>query len=134
MNELTYIDTKVLVDCLRKSLLYQTPQPVFLETDADEPEHFVVKIKRGHYAEIMRLIVKAGGWKLPRAATEALLREHEIRARRAHGDGTDYDLSGLSQGDVYSMFAETEGLVEMAKFHAALGEEIEARGRSEAKQ
>lgn len=135
MPDLTYIDTKILVDCLRKSLLFQTPQPVFLGLATDEePEHFLVKIKRNHYAEVMRLIQKAGGWTLPREARVALLKAHEERARKAHGDGIDYDLSGLEQGDLYAMYSEAEGIAELAAFRAALGEEIEARSRPEAAQ
>jgi len=127
MSKLSFKDQVILIDCLRKSFLYQTPQPVFYAVGDEAPDHFVVRIPHAHYAEVMRLIQKAGGWTLPPDERRKILMAHEERARKAHGDGTDYDLSDLEHGDLYAMLQETKGITELAAFHKALGDEITAR-------
>ena len=110
-----------LVNTLRRNLLYQTPRTVFA---GGAPSHIAVAFLPESYSELMDLIREAGGWTLPPQAKEAIIRHHETLARTASGT---YDLGAMSQGDLYTMHAETEGLVELAAFHIAIADEIRRR-------
>jgi hypothetical protein len=116
---LSHDDTNHLIDSLRRSLLYQTPVPIFVMPN-DPPDHFLVRIKREHYADIMSLIGRAGGWELNNRQKLEVLRKHEERARRAYGDGVNYDFGDLPRADLLVMFQETSGIAEFAMFHEAL--------------
>lgn len=135
-------ETFKLVDALRRSLLYQTPSPVFLESNSEgetpnaeaPPDHYILKLKFAHYMIVMQLIQKHGGWDLSGDQRADMIRKHEERARRAYGDGTRYDFSDLSLGDLCLMQTETAKMPELAPFHAALGDEILDRKKTEAVQ
>src|SRR5262249_40020232 len=119
---------------LRKSLLYQTPHPIFAADGDEEPSEIRVRLKPAHYDVVMRLIHKAGGWTLPQEDRSRILAEHEARARRAHGDGVDYDFSEMAIGVLYAMHKELKGVGEFADFREAIGEEIKARRGKETQQ
>ena len=111
-----------LVNLLRKNMLYQTPRPVFADPDAAEPTHVEMRFVFHHQQRILELIHKAGGWVLCQEDRVALLRRHEEAARRAIGDGVDYDFSHLSYGDLVQMHEELTGIDELKDFRAAIGE------------
>lgn len=117
-----------LIEALRRSFLYQTPQAVYDDASAmREPTHVVVRMPVACYGTVMEIINKAGGWVLPKGERLRIVAAHEARARRALGDGTHYDLMGLSQGDLLQMVKDTEGIPELAAFRSALAEEISAQ-------
>jgi hypothetical protein len=102
-----------LVDCLRRSLLYQTSTPVFLGEEAQTPDHFIVRLKAAHYIDVMQLIQKAGGWELSGEQREALLKHHEEKAKIDFGDGKTYSFDHLDIGDLYNMHKETRSMPEL---------------------
>lgn len=113
-----------LVDLLRKNFLYQTPRPIFADAGNEHPAWVDMRLLFEHQQRILQLIHKAGGWVLPPEERATLLAKHEENARRAHGDGVDYDFSHLSYGDLIAMHAELEGVDELAPFRAAIADEI----------
>ncbi len=114
-----------LVDLLRKNFLYQTPRPIFADNADEHPVWVDMRLLFGHQQRILALIHKAGGWVMPPEEQAKLLAKHEEKARRAHGDGVDYDFSHLSYGDLVQMHVELEGVDELAPFRKAVGEELE---------
>lgn len=115
-----------LIDLLRKMLVYQTPQPVFSESAT--PDYMLLKFKPAAYNDIMRIIVKAGGWVLSDADKKVVEEAHNARAKKALGNGTDFDFDGLSVGDLYEMHEETGSDPELKAFHEAIADEIHQRG------
>lgn len=113
-----------LVDLLRRNLLYQTPRPFFASADDAVPVHVEVRMKPHHHERIIALIAEAGGWTLPPQEKKKLLEQHEAAARRAHGDGVDYDFSNLGYGDLVAMHTELEGVTEMLPFREAIEDEL----------
>lgn len=129
MTKMTYIDTVLLVDCLRKSLLYQTPSPVFLNGNIEKPDHFVVKMKTDHYQEVMRLIQKAGGWTLPESAMQKLIEQFEQRSQKVFVDGEAkkvWDFSETPYAELMVMASETSGIAELKEFHEAIKAKMES--------
>ncbi len=119
-----------LVDALRRSFLYQTPQPIFAKPDDEQPTQVVLKMPFGLYGRMMHIINEAGGWVLPPTEKSRLLAQHELQARRAIGDGITYDFTGMSHGDLLYMHAETKGIDELAPFHAAIEEELKRQSEA----
>ncbi len=117
-------DSQVLVDLLRKNILYQTPKPIFSNIEDEHPTHVEMRFVFAHHLRVLKLIHKAGGWVLPEHAKVEIMKRHEQAARLAYGDGADYDLSHLSYGDMVAMFNELEGISEMSEFRQALEEGI----------
>lgn len=66
---LTQDELAELVDILRKNFLYQTPMPV------PEKGRLLLAMVPGQWSRMIELIEKHGGWKLPKEAVEALLKE-----------------------------------------------------------
>ena len=116
-----------LIDQLRRSLLYQTPQPVFVDPKDEQPNHFLVKLTPRAYATIMDVAGKAGGWSLSEADKKVIEQRSDERARVAYNDGKDFNFSGLSIGELYSMHEETSATPELAAFNKAIAAEIDDR-------
>lgn len=122
-----------LVDALRRNLLYQTVQPVFLDgQNLDEPDHVIVKIRPKSYEVIMNLIGKAGGWTLPAETKREIEAQSDARRRLAFGNGTDFNFAALTIGDLYAMYEEL-GVADLPddlnRLRVAVGEEIKDRQR-----
>lgn len=113
-----------LVDLLRKNLLYQTPRPVFVNPDDEHPRWVDMRIVFEHQQRILALLHKAGGWVLPKDEQEKLLHQHEEAARRAHGNGIDYDFSHLDYGALVAMHAELKGIDDLKDFRDAIAAEL----------
>lgn len=113
-----------LANLLRKNMLYQTPRPVFSSDEDDRPTWVDLRFVFDHQQRILQLLHKHGGWTLPKSEKDNLLRRHEERARAALGDGTDYDLSHLTYGEMVAMYRELDGINELAPFREAIGEAL----------
>lgn len=116
-----------LIDLLRMNLLYQTPR---VEGD-DAPRAIHVRLLPAAYAETMALIREHGGWDLSGEQRRDVYRRHEAAAKKAMGDGRDYDLSGLEYGDLAQMWTELDSLgdlsgdLALSAFRTAIGDELE---------
>ena len=119
-------EVRELTTLLRKNLMYQTPQPIFTDPSADNPSHVTVTIVWPHYQRMIFLMRKAGGWVLPPDERAKVMARHEEQARVAVGDGINYDLSHLSYGDLLEMYAELDGVTELAPFRQAIEDALKA--------
>jgi hypothetical protein len=128
-----------LVDALRRQMLYQVPQPVFVDTpgagvpqklEEMEPDHLVLKMRPKAYIAIMQLIGKAGGWTLPEFEKAKMLKEHAARARAALADGRNYDFAKTTDDDLRVMYDELERVPELADFRRAVTDELITRRKS----
>lgn len=118
-----------LIDCLRRQLLYQTPQPVF-KSGGSEPDYVLVKMKPLTYSVVMQLIAKAGGWTLPEEAKRELQTTSTERHKFAFGNGKEFNFTGLTLADLYAMYGEL-GIDDLpddlTRFRIAIGDEITNR-------
>lgn len=124
-NGLNRKEYRELANLLRKNMLYQTPRPVFADEEDDEPTWVDLRFVFKHQQRILQLLHKHGGWTLPPAEKEKLMRRHEEAARRAYSDGISYDLSHLTYGEMVAMYQELEGIADMKDFRDALGETLQ---------
>lgn len=113
-------ERRELVELLRRNLMYQTPRPVFASPDEDEPKWVQVRMLTHQHQRVLWLLDKAGGWTLSHEERTGLLDKYDKACRRAYGDGTNYNFSGLEFGDLVAMHSEMEGVAELADFREAI--------------
>lgn len=114
-----------LVNLLRKNMLYQTPRPVFADSEDEKPTWVDMRFVFDHQQRILQLLHKHGGWTLPKSEKEKLLAKHEEAARRAYGDGISYDLSHLTYGEMVAMYQELLDINDMIDFREAIREALQ---------
>lgn len=119
---LTPEETDLLVDRLRRQLLYQTATRVY---EGLEVTRVNVAIQWPAYCTIMELINKAGGFEPPKEARQALLQIHADKARSV-GDGS-YDLKDWSAGELVMAIQEAREVPQLDEFAKACTEEMRRR-------
>jgi hypothetical protein len=115
---------QALVDVLRQNLLYQVPQPIFVDNESDEPDHILVKIKPNSYRIIRQLIEEHGGWDLSPEQRSQAMQSHDAVAQEAFNGA---DLTELSMGDLVQMATDCQGVEELSKLGGRIAEELTAR-------
>lgn len=130
MPELSPVEASLLVDELRKSLLYQTPTPV--ENPDGSLRYLAVKIPPACYATIMQVIEAAGGWDPPITARLAAMVKHDrvVKDTLAASDGESYTFRDWEYGDLVTAkneLAQVGDVPELRGIRRALSEEMARR-------
>ena len=121
--KLTEKEVEMLVDLLRRQLLFQTATRIF---KGIEIERVHVAIMWEPYCLLMELINKAGGFSPPKECRQALLAAHAEKARDV-GTGK-YDLKGWSAGELAMAIDEAKEVHQLATFAEACEAELKTRG------
>lgn len=127
-EELNRRERLELVDLLRKQLLYQTPKPIFRSEDDEHPAMVELRFIFPHYHRIKELLNKAGGWTMTVEDREKQTERQEALIKKCYADGTNYDFSEATYGELLMMLTELEELAStdepLIRFRQAVAEEL----------
>lgn len=118
------VDT--IVDCLRRNILYQTPEIIMGESDETHPRAVVMRMRPDDYYTVFELIKKAGGWDLTLEQKESMGRRsiHELHSALSVGA---LEFEELDAGTLMWIIEKTEHDATYKLLHDVAESELAAR-------
>lgn len=125
-EELNKRERLLLIDLLRRNLLYQTPKPVFEDSEAIDPKFVDLRFVFGQHQQILALIHKAGGWVMSDEDKQRGLDAQKAKIKQVYADGNNFDFSQQTYGELVMMYEELEGVddLDLIRFRAEIKDVI----------